>query len=55
MAHTVKFVLKYYNIYKAYLKENNLDDDSDTITVPSLINFVEEYIDDETYRRLENE
>ena len=55
MAQKVKKVLKYYKIYKAYLKENDLDDDSDQITVPSLMLFVKEHISDDDFKRLDEE
>lgn len=42
---TAKQVCDYYAIYKEYLLDNNLDDDSSSITVLDLVYFVEEYIE----------
>lgn len=40
-AYTGKKIAEYFEAYKNYLYINDLDDDSDTITVENLINFVE--------------
>lgn len=42
-----KKVVRYYLIYREYLLEHNLPDDSNTITVSNLIDFVENQIDTE--------
>lgn len=47
-----KKVVLYYQIYKAYLLDNNLDDDSNSITVPSLMYFVDQMINPEEFKRL---
>ena len=47
-----KKVVLYYQIYKAYLLDNNLDDDSNSITVPSLMYFVDQMINPEDFKRL---
>jgi hypothetical protein len=40
-------VVRYFKIYKQFLRENNLDDDSKEISVESLINFVENHISED--------
>lgn len=47
-----KLVVRYYHIYREYLWENGLDDDSKTIDVESLVNYVNSEIDTETRLRL---
>lgn len=42
-----KMVHDYFIRYKQYLLDNNLDDDSKTITVKQLIRFVDNHIDEE--------
>ena len=44
---TAKKLTLYYFIYKEHLSVNNLADDSDTILVDDLIDFVENEIGDE--------
>ena len=41
---TAKKLVEYYKIYQTYLLDHNLSDDSDGITVKSLIEFVEDHI-----------
>lgn len=38
-----------YRIYQHFLRDNNLPDDSDEITVKDLMNFCENHIDKEQY------
>jgi hypothetical protein len=40
-------VVRYFEIYKQYLTDNNLDDDTNSISVEDLIDFVESQIDEE--------
>lgn len=48
-----KKIHRYFEIYREYILDNNLEDDSDLITIDSLIAFVEDeiipYLDDPDY------
>jgi hypothetical protein len=46
-----KKIVMYFHIYKMYLQENSLDDDSNSISVPDLISFVEDEVDKEDQDR----
>ncbi len=37
-------IVEYYKIYKSYLLDQNLQDDTDSITVDQLVDFVENHI-----------
>lgn len=47
-----KKVYYYFRIYQHFLEENHLTDDSNSITVDDLINFVEDVISEEDQKRL---
>jgi hypothetical protein len=40
-------VVRYYKIYKTFLLENSLDDDSKEISVEDLIDYVDNHISEE--------
>lgn len=50
-----KKIYDYFQIYRMYLQDNLLDDDSSSLSVEDLIEFIEEYIspeDLEEYKEL---
>lgn len=51
--YNAKQVYRNFIIYNHYLIENNLENDSKTISVSALMDFVENEIDDEDKERIE--
>jgi hypothetical protein len=51
----VQKLAEYLAIYKMYLQENNLEDDSDTITASSLTLFIEHTMNNEEREHLQAE
>jgi hypothetical protein len=49
-----KKVVLYFSIYKEYIKDNNLDNDSEIISVSSLIQFVDDNITGKYREELKN-
>lgn len=47
-------IVDFLKIYKAYIAENNLKDDSNKITVQNLVDFLNDHIDQEDRIRLLN-
>lgn len=50
--HLAKNVYLYFRVYQHYLMNHNLDDDSNSIDVDSLMDFVENQIDEEEREEL---
>lgn len=48
-----KNIYRAYLIYREYLSNNNLDDDSNSITADAVIEFVEKEIDEEERKEIE--
>lgn len=41
-----------WRVYQEFLRENNIDDDSDTITVEDLQDYIQNHIPEDDYNRL---
>lgn len=50
-----KTIWRYYSIYRQHLMNNKLKDDSSTISVAELVDFVENHITDEDRLQLADE
>lgn len=47
-----KQIFKYFLIYREFLRENNLEDDTDKITLKDLIDFVQQQMEPEERKSL---
>ena len=52
MKYLAKEVYYNYRIYQHFLIENNLDDDSNSISVEDLMEYIENHIDEDDKKRL---
>jgi len=50
--HKAEKIYLYFRVYQHHLINNNLPDDSDTITVDDLVEYVEKEISDEDRKEL---
>lgn len=55
MTNSAKTIWRYYSIYKQYLLNNSLADDSSTISIDELVDFVENQITNEDRLQLADE
>lgn len=52
--YNARTVYYYFRVYQHFLQENNIEDDSKTITVKDLMDYVENHISEEDKIRILN-